>query len=250
MSLRRPADTFTVTGLGVPFLQYRPTLENWRTELSVAETYHALLNSTGIAVATTVLALLLGVPAAYALARFRFHLIKNKDIVTWFLSQRVLPPVVTVLPFYLIMRTLHLLDTQAALIIANTTFNLPFAVVILRQTFLDLPLELEEAALVDGATPFSTFWHVARPLAQPAIMAAGLIILAFTWNEFLFALTIGRLDAITLPVRIAGTAYSVRGVQFWYVSTQALLAIIPPTVLALLAQRYVVRGLTLGAVKG
>src|SRR6266850_1999899 len=132
------------------------------------------------------------------------RMLTNKDITVWFLSQRVLPPVATVIPFYLVMRTLGLLDTWLALILINATFILPFVVVILRQTFLDLPVELEEAALVDGATYFGAFSRVALPLAAPAMAATALIIFAFAWNEFLFAITISSKNALTIPVHMAG----------------------------------------------
>src|SRR5207302_4031750 len=106
-----------------------------------------------------------------AIARFRFVRWRNRDITVWFLSQRVLPPVATVIPFYLIMRALGLLDTRLALILINATFVLPYVVVILRQTFLDLPIELEESALIDGANHWGAFWRVALPLAAPSMAA-------------------------------------------------------------------------------
>jgi multiple sugar transport system permease protein len=248
-SLRNPVDTFTVTGLGIPWLNFEPTLENWIDQLATAESRRALTNSTVIAVGASLLALLLGTPAAYALARFRFQRIPNRDITVWFLSQRVLPPVATVIPFYLVMRAVGLLDTHLALILINATFVLPFVVVIVRQTFLDLPVELEEAALVDGAGHFGSFWRIALPLAMPAIAATGLIIFAFAWNEFLFAIALSSKQAITIPVHMAGGVDS-RGVQFWFMAVRAMIAMIPPVLIALLAQRFIVQGLTLGAVKG
>jgi multiple sugar transport system permease protein len=248
-SLRNPIDTFTVAGLGIPWLNFQPTLDNWTQQLATEETKRALANSTLIAVGASLLALLLGTPAAYALARFRFARIPNRDLTVWFLSQRVLPPVATVIPFYLVMRAVGLLDTHIALILINATFILPFVVVIVRQTFLDLPLELEEAALVDGAGHFGAFWRVSLPLAMPAIAATGLIIFAFAWNEFLFAIAISSREAITIPVHMAGGVDS-RGVQFWFMAVRAMIAMIPPVIIALLAQRFIVRGLTLGAVKG
>ena len=247
--LRNPIDTFTVAGLGIPWLSFEPTLNNWITQLASPESRRALANSTVISISAALLALALGTPAAYALARFHFRRIPNKDITIWFLSQRILPPVATVIPFYLVMRALGLLDTQIALILINATFVLPFAVVILRQTFLDLPAEIEEAALVDGANHGSAFLLVALPLAAPGIVATGLISFAFSWNEFLFAITISSRDAITIPVHVAG-AVDTRGVQFWFMAVRALIAMIPPVIVALLAQRFIVRGLTLGAVKG
>jgi len=248
-SLRNPIDTFTVAGLGIPWVHFEPTLDNWREQLSTPESLRAVTNSTIIAVSAALLALVLGTPAAYALARFRFRWIPNRDITIWFLSQRVLPPVATVIPFYLVMRTLGLLDTHLALILINATFTLPFVVVILRQTFMDLPVELEESALVDGAGYWTAFYQIVLPLALPSIAATGLILFAFTWNEFLFAITLAARDAMTVPVHMAG-GVDTRGVQFWYMAVRATVAMVPPVLLALLAQRYIVRGLTLGAVKG
>jgi multiple sugar transport system permease protein len=248
-SLRNPIDTFTVAGLGIPWIDFEPTLDNWIDQISTAESRRAIANSTIIAISASVLALILGTPAAYALARFNFKRMPNRDITVWFLSQRVLPPVATVIPFYLVMRALDMLDTHIALILINATFVLPFVVVIVRQTFLDLPLELEEAALVDGAGHFGSFWRIALPLAMPAIAATGLIMFAFAWNEFLFAIAISSKEAITIPVHMAGGVDS-RGVQFWFMAVRAMIAMIPPVLIALLAQRFIVRGLTLGAVKG
>ena len=148
-----------------------------------------------------------------------------------------------------VMRALGLLYTHLALILLNATFVLPFVVVIVRQTFLDLPVELEESAMVDGCSHLSAFWLIALPLAAPSIAATGLIMFAFTWNEFIFALTISSREAITVPVHMAG-AIDTRGVQFWFMGVRAMIAMIPPVIIALLAQRYIVRGLTLGAVKG
>lgn len=249
LSFRRPIDTFTVAGLGIPYLNYQPTLENWITELRTRETIRALVNSTIVSFGGSFLALVIGTPAAYALARFRYRLPPNEDLTIWFLSQRILPPVVTVVPFLLIMNAFSLVDTRLSLILVNITFNLPFVIVIMRQAFLDLPVELEEAALVDGATLFGAFWQIALRLAGPAMAATLLIVIAFSWNEFLFALTLGTLKAKTIPVVMAG-ASDTRGVQFWFVAVRTLIAITPPTILALLAQRYIVRGLTFGAVKG
>jgi multiple sugar transport system permease protein len=248
-SLRNPMETFTVAGFGVPWINFTPTLNNWIEQASTPETRQALANSTIIAIGAAILALILGTPAAYALARFQFRFMSGRDITVWFLSQRILPPVATVIPFYLVMRYLGLLDTHLALILLNATFVLPFVVVIVRQTFIDLPVELEESAMVDGCSHLSAFWRIALPLAAPSIAATGLIIFAFTWNEFIFALTISSRNAITVPVHMAG-AIDTRGVQFWFMGVRAMVAMIPPVIIALLAQRYIVRGLTLGAVKG
>ncbi|MFO1039374.1 MAG: carbohydrate ABC transporter permease [Geminicoccaceae bacterium] len=248
-ALRNPADTFTVAGIGIPFVDFTPTLDNFRTELSTPEGFRAMRTSVLVSVSATILALILGMPAAYALARFQFRRWSNSDITVWFLSQRVLVPVATLIPFYLTFRAIGLLDTPWALILVNTTFVLPFVVVIMRQTFLDLPVELEEAALVDGTGYLGAFMRVALPLAAPAAAATAMIIFAFTWNEFLFSSSLGITQTKMMPAHMAG-AVDTRGVQFWFMATRALIAMVPPVLLALLAQRYIVRGLTLGAVKG
>jgi multiple sugar transport system permease protein len=249
LSVRDPREAFTVSGLAVPFVQYKPTLANWKTELATGETQKALLNSTLVAVCTAVVVLAVGTPAAYAIARFQFRRPSNADLTLWFLSQRVLPPVATAIPLFLMIRWLGLLDTRLGLILLNTTFNLPLVVVIMRQAFLDLPFEMEEAALVDGAGHLKIFLKICLPLAAPSLAAAVLIVFAFTWNEFLLALMVGSLNAKVIPVHMAG-AVDTRGVQFWFVAVRTLIAMTPPVILALLAQRYIVRGLTFGAVKG
>lgn len=246
-SIKKPADTFNGTFL--PFLQFRPTLEHWISELSIPETRQALLNSTLISTGAATLACTLGIFAAYALARFRFARVRNGSLMTWFLSQRVMPPVVVVIPFFLIMRQLRLLDSVFALILLNATFTLPFPVIILSQMFRELPRELEEAALVDGASRLQAFTRVALPLVVPGLVATWILCLAFSWNEFLFGLSLTTKNAIPMPVIIAGAEHT-RGVQFWYVGVRVMLTMLPPTIMALLAQRYIIRGLTLGAVKG
>lgn len=237
---------FTV---GLPWVSYQPTLENWIGELLLPEMQRALFNSIAAAFVSTLFSVAIGSLAGYALARFRFERIPNKDITLWFFSLRVLPPVAVAIPFFIMMKTLHLLDTRTALILSYTTFNLPFAVIIMRSLFLELPPEMEEAALVDGYTRFGAFFRVALPLSAPALVSTSLICLAAAWNEFLFALFLSSKNAVTIPVLISGSEHS-RGVEFWMVATRAMLAILPPALMALLVQRFIVRGLTFGAVKG
>jgi multiple sugar transport system permease protein len=246
-SIKHPADTFQSSW--IPFLQFQPTLEHWKNELAIRETRQALKNSTIISLGAATISVTLGTLAAYALARFRFNKPDNGFYTTWFLSQRVLPPVVVVIPFFLLMRQLHLLDSVWSLVLLNATFTLPFPVIILSQMFRELPIELEEAARVDGASRWQAFWRVALPLVVPGLVATWIICMAFSWNEFLFALSLTSNKAIPMPVIIAGAEHT-RGVQFWFVGVRVLLTMLPPTILALLAQRYIIRGLTLGAVKG
>ena len=247
-SLRIPKETFTVTGVGIPWVNFTPTLGNWQHQLSFPEAHLALYNSSFIAFASTALAIIVGLPAAYALARFKFYIPPNKDITIWFISQRVLPPAAAVVPFFVIFNMIGLYDTKLGMILVQTTFIMPFVIVIVRQTFIDLPIELEEAAMVDGATHIGAFLRVAVPLSVPAIVAASLIMFTFAWNDYFFV-SVLMIKNFTLPIYIAGGVDS-RGVQFWFMAVRTMIAITVPLILCLLAQRYIVRGLTLGAVKG
>jgi multiple sugar transport system permease protein len=235
----------------VPFLQFKPTLLNWYNEYVSRgrEIMGALGNSLIIAGGATLVAVSLGTMAGYGLARFRFNRWKNKDMTLWFLSQRFLPPMATAIPFFILMKTLKLLDTRLALVMTNATFTLPFAVLIMRDVFKELPIELEESALVDGASRFGAFLRIALPLAAPAITVSAVICFAFSWNEFLFGLILTYQKAQPITVIIAGVEHT-QGIQFWFVATRLLAAILPPAILTLTVQRYIVRGLTFGAVKG
>jgi multiple sugar transport system permease protein len=249
-SFKEPSVILTKPSL-IPFLQFQPTLVNWQSEFTNRwpEISRALLNSIVISLGATLVAIAFGTLAGYGLARFRFYGWKNKDITMWFLSQRFLPPMVTVIPFFLVMQFLNLLDTRLALILTNATFTMPFAVLIMRDVFKELPIEMEESAWVDGASRIQSFLRIALPLSAPAAAAAAVICFAFSWNEFIFALILTLKNAQPITVIIAGVSHT-QGIQFWFVATRLLFAILPPTLLALTAQRYIVRGLTFGAVKG
>ncbi len=234
----------------IPFVQFEPIIDNWNAELGRTgrENITALKNSAIIAVGATLIALTLGTMAGYSLARFRFG-IGNRNLVSWFLSQRFLPPVATLIPFFLLLQRLDLFDTYAGMIIVNATFVMPFAVLITRDFFADFPKDLEEAALVDGASHVQVFLRVALPIAGPALVAAGIICFTFAWNEFLFASVLTVREAQPFTVKIVSTG-TVRGIHFGFVSTRLLMAVVPPLILSLFVQRYIVRGLTMGAVKG
>jgi len=249
-SFKEPTVILTRPSL-IPFLQFKPSLVNWQMEFTNRwpEISGALVNSTVISLGATLIAIALGTLAGYGLARFRFYKWQNKDIAMWFLSQRFLPPMVTVIPFFLMMQFIDQLDTRLSLIMANATFTMPFAVLIMRDVFKEMPIEMEESAWVDGASRFQSFLRIALPLSAPAVAAAAVICFAFSWNEFIFGLILSLKDARPITVIIAGVSHT-QGIQFWFVATRLLFAIIPPTLLALTAQRYIVRGLTFGAVKG
>jgi multiple sugar transport system permease protein len=249
-SFKPPGVILTKPSL-IPFLQFKPTFFNWQNEYIQRgrEITNALLNSLIIASGATLFAVFLGTLAGYGLARFRFHRWKNKDITLWFLSQRFLPPMATAIPFFLFMKAFNLLDTRWSLIIVNATFTLPFVVLIMRDVFKELPIELEESAWVDGASRFDAFLRISLPLATPALAVSAVLCFAFSWNEFIFALILSYQKAQPVTVIIAGVEHT-QGVQFWFVATRLLSAMLPPAILVLSVQRYIVRGLTFGAVKG
>jgi multiple sugar transport system permease protein len=247
-SIKIPADTFTSKFL--PFFQFEPTLKGWTGQLQAAENFKALLNSTIIGLSSAALATLLGSMAGYALARFEFRrFFRNADIISWFLSLRIMPPIALALPFYALILYFGIIDTHPAVILIHTAFFMPYAVLVSRDAFKSLPIEIEESALVDGCSRLQVFFRIALPLIAPALAAIYIIIFAFSWNEFLFAYVLTNKAAVTMPVYIAGTVTTV-GVLFDVLSVRAILAILPPVILGLLVQRYIISGLTMGAVKG
>jgi len=253
-SIKFPYDVYGTTW--IPWLQFEPTTKYWQELLNQREIRNALKNSLIISVGAATLALVLGTLAAYGLARFRFSHPSNGSLTTWFLSQRVLPPVIFVTPFYLLARELDNrgvpflgLDSVWTLVLLNATFNLPFPVIILTQMFREIPREIEEAAQVDGASRLEIFYKIALPLVAPGLVVAFVIVMAFSWNEYILAVTIAVKDAIPIPVIIAG-AESTRGIDYQAVGTRTVLALLPPALIALVASRYIIRGLSLGAVKG
>lgn len=173
----------------------------------------------------------------------------NNDIAFWLISQRILPPVAVVIPIYIMFQQIGLLDTRAALIITYMAVNLPIVVWLMRDYFLSIPLELEESARVDGASPYRVFWSIVLPLATPGLVATFLFVLVFAWNEYLLSLFLSKADAQTMPLLVAAQN-ATRGPQWWYMSVYILIMIIPVIILAIVLERYISRGLLVGAVKG
>lgn len=205
-----------------------------------------LRDSLIISVATTLVSVTVGALAAYSFSRFRTG---GENLSFWVLSTRMFPPVASALPLFLIFKQFQLLDKHLALIVANTIFALPFVIWLLKGFFDDLPVELEEAALIDGCTHFGAFARVALPLVAPGLVATALFSFIFTWNEFMFALLLTRRDVRTLTV-IVPSLVGGHEILWGEIAAVGTVAIIPGIILALLLQRYLVRGLTLGAVKG
>jgi multiple sugar transport system permease protein len=180
--------------------------------------------------------------------RFR-RTLSNRDIAFWVISQRILPPVAVVIPIYVLFQQLRLLDTRTALVITYAATNLPIVVWLMRDYFAKLPWELEEAAVVDGASAFRVFRSVTLPLSVPGLVATFLIVLVFAWNEYLLALFLSSADAQTMPLTVAAQN-ATRGPQWWYMSVLILIMIIPVIALAVALERVISRGLLVGAVKG
>lgn len=229
-----------------PVWLFWPTLSNYRQifELSPFGTYFA--NTLFVSIASTLFALVVGSLAAYSLARFRFR--GSEQLSFWILSIRMTPPVAAAIPVFILMRQAGLLDTRLGLIIIYSTLNLPFAVWLMKGFFADIPVGLEESALIDGCSRFQAFWRIAFPLAAPGLVATAIFCFTFTWNEFFFALILTGTRAQTLPVAITSFIRET-GIMWGHMFAAAVLIMAPMVVFTLLAQRYLVRGLTLGAVK-
>jgi multiple sugar transport system permease protein len=242
-SFKTPDDIFTRT----PELLFDPTLENYGKVFGQLAFAQNLLNSGIVAVGSTGLSLVLGVPFAYALARLP---IRGRE---WWariiLFSRMVPAVALVVPMFVIFQQAHLTGSYLALILAHTSFNLPIVIWMMRSFFEDLPLELEEAAMVDGSSRLGAFLRVALPLASPGIAATAVLCLLFSWNEFLFALVLSGSDTKTVPIGVSSFIGTV-SVDWGGSSAAAIVALVPIFVLGLAAQRFLVRGLTFGGVKG
>ncbi len=253
-SFKRPLDVNRVPRY-IPFVDYQPVIDHWRFLLvdEQAKTFRYFRNSVIAASVSCVLSVILGSMAGYALSRFRYYWARlgwrNDNIAFWIISQRFLPPAAVVIPFLLFFNFFRLIDTHAGLIIAYTVFNLPFAVWIMRDFFNSLPIDLEESARVDGANRWQTFLQIVLPLSTPGLVTVALFSFIFAWNEFLFALMLTNFEAITMPVYLAGMK-STKGIEWWYISALTLIMVAPVMLIGLFLQRYIVRGLAAGALKG
>jgi multiple sugar transport system permease protein len=175
--------------------------------------------------------------------------LKNDDIAFWLISQRMLPPVAIVIPIYVLFQRIGLLDTHLALIVTYLAANLPIVVWLMRDYFQTIPVELEECAAIDGASRYRVFWSIVLPLAVPGLVATFLFVLVFAWNEYLLALFLSGAKSQTLPLTVAAQN-ATRGPQWWYMSVLILIMILPVIAIAIALERYIARGLLVGAIKG
>ena len=284
----------------IPFIDFEPSLAAWDFMLLQNYTLGPYLNSVIIALCSTILALLIGALAAYALVRIRFDVklagvalfillltaviiavagfgvtwpvasvvamalfvialftlvnrtsaaVGNNDIEFWIISNRIMPPIVAVLPIYVMFQQLRLLDTQVALIATYTAVNLPIVVWLTRDFFAAIPKDLEESAEIDGASKLRVFATIALPLVRSGLVATFLLVLILAWNEYLLALFLSNAKAQTMPVLVSAQN-TTRGPQWWNMSVLIVVMIAPVVVIASVLQKHIARGLLVGAVKG
>ena len=245
----------------IPWVDYTPQWKGWESlglsprligaESTVREEFlKRFTNSVITAVAASTLAVVLGSLAAYGLSRFRyrFGFMRNPDISFFFLSQLILPPVVLALPFLVLYKSLDLLDTRIGLILLYTLTVLPIVIWIMRDQFQSIPVELEEAALVDGLSVWGAFLTIVLPIALPGMVAAFILSLVLTWNEYFFAALLTSTDAKTLPVMVASQTGS-QGINWWAMAALSAAAILPLIVIGIALERYIIKGMAAGAVK-
>jgi multiple sugar transport system permease protein len=216
--------------------------ENFTDALFKWNGLKGLTDSLIVAVGSTVLSLLLGVPAAYSLGRFRTG---GEHLSFVILSILFMPPVAVAIPMYLLWASAGLLDSYTALILQYTVFNVPFIAWVLKSFFEDIPRDMEESAMANGATRWRAFWEIAVPLARPAILAVGLLAFIFSWNEFFFAVILTRAEVTTLPF-ILPTLMEGHNVLWGDIAAIATIGAMPVIVLAFILQKYLVRGLSFG----
>jgi multiple sugar transport system permease protein len=284
-----------------PFIDFQPTLDAWKYILFDLgnDTLRPYLNTVIVGLTSSVIALILGSLAAYALVRFTYRprvgivglfigsmafafvaaavgappliafasaiavflilaqtigrrfvrSLGNSDIAFWLISQRILPPIAVAVPLYVLFQQVRLLDNIAALILTYVATNLPIVVWLMRDYFASLPRELEESAAVDGASIYRIVRSIVLPISVPGLVATFLIVLIFAWNEFLIALVLTSANAQTMPLQVAAQN-ATRGPQWWAMSVLILIMIAPVVVMAIALERYITRGILVGALKG
>jgi len=245
----------------IPFVDYQPQWLGWRSLGLSPDTIGAFstvrdqflsrfTNTAIVAFSASGLAVLLGSLTGYGLSRFgyQFGYMKNSDISFFFISQLILPPVVLALPFLVLYKQLALLDTHIGLILIYTLAVLPIVVWIMRDQFMSIPTELEEAALVDGLGVWGAFARIILPIALPGMIAAFVLSLVLTWNEYFFASLLTSTATITLPVMVASQTGS-QGISWWTMAAISFAAILPLIVVGVLLERFIIRGMSAGSGK-
>lgn len=242
-SFKEPKLTFSLP----PVWIFKPTLQNYREVLAGGEFARYFVNSLVIALSATAIALLLGTLAGYGFSRFRFRgafWLRMSALVP-----QMLPPITIIVPLYVLFNGLNLIDTRWALIISYLTFTIPLSIWMMISFLDDVPLELEESAMIDGCTRLGALVRISLPLTAPGLAATAILSFLYCWNEFLYAVILTGRTSRTLPVTI--TSFMTNKAILWgRIAASGSMVLIPVLVFALLAQRYLIRGLARGAIKG
>lgn len=230
-----------------PRFIFAPTETHYAGLFTGANTFATYIKNSVIAsVSSTVISIVLGTAAGYGLARTHFK--GKEDLSFWIISTRMAPIAAVILPLYLFYSKLHLLNTLIGLIIAYLTFSLPFAIWLMNAFFVDLPIALEEASKVDGATKWQTFIHIVLPLSAPGIVTTAILCFIFAWNDYAFATTFGGPGSQTIPIA-AAQLMTQSGIDWGKLMAIGTVTVIPMIFFGMIVRRWLVRGLTLGAVK-
>ena len=232
--------------------EFEPTLRNYeRLFIGSRGVFDQLLfNSLVAGVVSTLIVVAVGCLAAYSLSRFHWPKVWSALVLAWLLFVYMLPPITFVGPFYLMARNLGMYDSPYTLALAHMVLTLPLSVWLLQSFLSEIPRELEEAAAIDGSGPASTFWRIVLPIARPGIFATAILAFIFSWKDFLFALVLTSTPAgNTIPVGIAGFVQEY-DLRFGEMSAATIIATIPAVILVIFAQRHIIKGMTMGALKG
>ncbi|MCX6089222.1 MAG: carbohydrate ABC transporter permease [Candidatus Atribacteria bacterium] len=241
-SIKNQVQTFQIP----PVWVFKPVFSNYGDLFTASDIRKYFYNSLIITTTSTAICIFLGSLAAFALSRFTIR--RKNDIAFWMLSTRMFPPIASAIPLYLLLKQFHALDTHFGLVIVYLTMNLGFATWMMKGFFDDLPVAIEESAMIDGCSRYSVFFRIALPLSAPGLASTGILCFIFAWNEFLYALLFTGRAAKTMPVVLAGFITET-GIRWGALTAASVLTAAPTILLAIIAQKYIVRGLTLGAVK-
>jgi multiple sugar transport system permease protein len=229
---------------------FTPVLSNFRDVLfsKTSEYLHNFVNSAIVGLGSTVGALVVGTLGAWSLRRMRWPLLVSQGLLAWAIVFQMIPPITMVGAWYVMFRTVGLYNTYAGLVLAHLTLNLPLVLWMMSVFVAQVPVELEEAARIDGASTPGLLWRVVVPVIRPGLTACGLLVFILSWNEFAVALNLTAKQTATVPVAIAKYAQEFE-IQYTQMAASAVLSIVPAMVLLLIGQRHIVRGLTIGAIK-
>ncbi len=261
MSIKDVGSVYGTLPTYIPYIDFQPCFRAWARVIGGASVdgvrvvspvlgrgARYLINSILVAGGSSVITVALGTLAGYALTRFKYRRISNDGIAFFILSQRIFPPVALAVPFFILFAWAGMVDELPSLIIVYSIMNMPIVTWIVKEFFNDIPKEIEEAAMVDGSSRWNTLLKIFIPLAIPGVAVAFLFSFVFAWNEFLLALVL-TFENNTLPVTMSGM-WNVRGPRYWDIAANAMVIMLPPLVVTILANKYIIKGLSLGAVDG